>query len=69
MKWLASRKQFPLRPITDLRADPLKGAYGWAWYERKPSSLSRDEWRALDEALAAGVVLAADYAEWKLNVT
>ena len=61
MKW-------PIRPITDLRYCPLGGAYGLAWYERKPASLSLAEWRTLHEALHAGTILSDDYAEWKLNV-
>lgn len=51
-----------------LRDDPLGGAYGLSWYERKPSSLSADEWRALDEALRDNRISSADYADWKLNV-
>ena len=48
--------------------DPLRGRYGLNWYERKPDSLTRDEWQELDSALQAGVVSAEEYAEWKLNV-
>jgi hypothetical protein len=59
---------FPIQPIKDLREDPLRGAYGLAWYERKPSSLSRDEWKILDKALGEGKINQYDYAEWKQNV-
>lgn len=52
----------------DLSEDPLRGAYGLSWYERRPSSLSADEWRALDEALRDNRISSADYADWKLNV-
>lgn len=48
--------------------DPLKGAYGLAWYERKPTSLTQDEWKALDAAAQAGTVPTHEYFDWKLNV-
>jgi hypothetical protein len=60
--------RFPLRPISDLREDPLQGAFGLAWYERKPSSLTGEEWGKLRVALARGKILAEDYAEWEENV-
>lgn len=49
--------------------DPLRGAYGLHWYERKPSSLSQIEWQRLDQALAKGVISAVEYVEWKTYVS
>lgn len=51
-----------------LNEDPLRGAAGLSWYERKPESLSEEEWIALDEALAAGRISSSEYTEWKLHV-
>ncbi len=59
---------FPLKPLVDLREDPLKGAYGLAWYRRKPTSLTPEEWNALHKALGNGEVLASDYFEWQQYV-
>jgi hypothetical protein len=55
------------RPIP-LNEDPLHGAYGLSWYERKPSSLTPAEWRNLDDAMGAGRISASEYADWKANV-
>ena len=52
----------------DLRDDPLRGAYGLAWYERKPRSLTLAEWQQLDRAVEAGAVSSAEYFDWKQNV-
>lgn len=52
----------------DYSRDPLKGAGGLSWYERSPSSLSPEEWKALDRALAENVISAFQYVEWKENV-
>jgi len=52
----------------DLKDDPLKGAYGLSWYERRPSGLSKDEWEKLDEAVAKGQVPDYEYFDWKKNV-
>jgi hypothetical protein len=52
----------------DLREDPLRGVAGLAWYQRKPSSLTPEEWAALDKALADGRINSSEYADWKLNV-
>jgi hypothetical protein len=52
----------------DLRADPLRGAGGLNWYERAPSSLTREEWELLDAALGCDVIGAVEYADWKENV-
>jgi hypothetical protein len=51
-----------------LQEDPLRGAYGLAWYERKPTSLTDAEWKALDDALAKGRITTAEYIDWKENV-
>lgn len=52
----------------DLRDDPLGGAYGLAWYERKPSSLTADELRALIKAVGEGRIEGAEYCDWSENV-
>lgn len=52
----------------DLRDDQLRGAYGLAWYERKPRSLTLAEWQQLDRAVEAGAVSSAEYFDWKQNV-
>jgi hypothetical protein len=54
--------------VMDLRDDPLQGAYGLPWYCRKPSSLTQDEWRALDGAVKNGVIPDYEYFDWKENV-
>jgi hypothetical protein len=59
--------KFPCRPCP-LNEDPLRGAYGLSWWERKPSSLSPEEWEKLDRALGEGKINSSDYAEWKLYV-
>lgn len=56
---------FRIRPLTE---DPLRGAYGLAWYERKPRSLSPDEWKNLDAAVRSGIVSSFEYFDWKENV-
>lgn len=56
---------FIKRPLNE---DPLGGAFGLAWYERKPSSLSREEWKLLDSAVQSGAVLSSEYFDWKANV-
>lgn len=48
--------------------DPLKGSAGLAWYERKPSSLTPEEWKELDRALAENKISALEYVYWKENV-
>jgi hypothetical protein len=52
----------------DLRDDPLRGAFGLAWYERKPRSLTPEEWTALDRAVKDGKVPSCEYFDWKENV-
>jgi hypothetical protein len=53
---------------TPLAEDPLRGAYGLAWYERKPDSLTPAEWSALDAAVGAGQIHGWEYFDWKANV-
>jgi hypothetical protein len=54
--------------ILPLNEDPLKGRFGLSWFERKPSSLSPDEWRELDQALRDHTIPVSEYTYWKLNV-
>lgn len=58
----------PIIGFRKLDEDPLRGAYGLAWYERKPASLTPDEWRALDQALRTGAIESGEYVDWKENV-
>jgi hypothetical protein len=60
-----STERFTPMPPGD---DPLRGAYGLAWYERKPPSLTPEEWAALDAAVGAGRVHGWEYFDWKANV-
>jgi hypothetical protein len=48
--------------------DPLRGSYGLSWYQRKPSSLTKQEERAMIDALADGRINASEYRQWKLYV-
>jgi len=49
-------------PLND---DPLRGAFGLSWFERKPKSLAPDEWAALESAVKAGKISIREYADWK----
>lgn len=48
--------------------DPLQYAYGLPWYARKPSSLTKEEWTKLRNAVAKGVVNSSEYVDWEENV-
>lgn len=52
-----------------LKQDPLKGVAGLSWFQRKPSSLTPEEWRALDQALKDGKISTSEYVDWKQTVS
>ncbi len=54
--------------IIPLLEDPLGGAYGLSWFERKPSSLTQAEWAKLDNSVTSRKILAHEYFDWKTNV-
>lgn len=51
-----------------LNHDPLRGACGLSWFERKPRSLSQQEREALDSAVQSGQIPCSEYFDWKKNV-
>lgn len=61
-------KQQPFTKFS-LQEDPLKGVAGLCWFQRKPSSLTPEEWKALDQALKDGKISTSEYVEWKQNVS
>jgi hypothetical protein len=48
--------------------DPLRGAHGAHWFERRPESLTRRESREMQRALDDGRITWAQYYDWLEHV-
>ena len=53
------------RKLDLVTEDPLHGAFGLAWYERKPSSISPEEHLKLMRALREHIISGHEYGKWQ----
>jgi hypothetical protein len=51
--------------ILDWNQDPLCGAYGLRWFERRYSSLTQDERQKVIDAVRDGRISSDEYMNWQ----